>query len=37
MSLIFKVIGLEDALWAVKLHSGLILDGNILGYKPMTP
>jgi len=36
-SIIFKVSGLDDALYAVMLKSGLMPDGIMLGYNPIMP
>ena len=36
-SIIFKVSGLDDALYAVTLKSGLMPDGIMLGYNPIMP
>ncbi len=36
-SIIFKVSGLPEALKAVKLYLGLIVEGNMFGKSPTTP
>jgi hypothetical protein len=37
MSMIFNVSGLDDELKAVRLNLGFMLDGNILGKRPIIP
>lgn len=37
INMILSVIGLDDALNAVKLKLGSVLDGNKLGNNPTTP
>ena len=35
--MIFKVSGLEEALYAVRLYLGLRLEGNMFGKRPIMP